>query len=243
MVLPWCLVHQPAMYWKMSADNATSAARAIVTGLPLSSDSSSASSSAYFMMRSPMRQTSLPRSDGVIAGHGPVSNARRAADTARSTSSLSPSATRATTSPVAGLVTSNVLPDAAGTHLPSIKSCLGLAMKLPAARESPAISFGSALMASVSQRCRWCEGEPHACVMSPVSPAQEYFGPVFRDRHDIRTLNRSRVRTSRIGVRPNLSGYCKIALCCDAARPASASPGPFDIVLLQFTALHLLFGA
>jgi len=47
------------------------------------------------------------------------------------------------------------LPETAGTHLPSTKSCLVLAMKLPAARESPAISFCgvliSVLMASVSK--------------------------------------------------------------------------------------------
>ena len=44
-------------------------------------------------MRSASFQSRRPRSDGVIAGHGPESKARRAARTARSTSSRSPSAT------------------------------------------------------------------------------------------------------------------------------------------------------
>src|ERR1051325_3698983 len=77
-------------------------------------------------MRSPMRQMSLPRSLGVIRRHGPDSKARRAALTARLMSSLSPSATRAMTEPSAGLKTSKVLPDAAETHLPAIRLCLGL---------------------------------------------------------------------------------------------------------------------
>src|SRR5215472_2118983 len=79
MVFPSILVHHPAMYWKMSAESGTSATRATARGLPLSSDSSSASSSLCFAMRSPIRHTSLLRSEGVIAGHGPDSNARRAA--------------------------------------------------------------------------------------------------------------------------------------------------------------------
>ena len=89
---------------------------ATANGLPLSSDSSWASSSMCSRIRSPMRQMIRPRSDGVIRLHGPVSKARRAAATARSMSSASPSATRARISPVAGLGVSNVLPDAASTH-------------------------------------------------------------------------------------------------------------------------------
>jgi hypothetical protein len=72
--------------------------------LPLSSDSSSASSSVCWEMRSPIRQISLPRSEGVIAGQGPDSNARRAAFTAASMSAASPSATRAMVAPVAGIL-------------------------------------------------------------------------------------------------------------------------------------------
>ena len=72
-----------------------------------------------------MRQMIRPRSDGVILLHGPVSNARRAAFTARSMSSASPSATRARVSPVAGLGVSNVFPDAESDHRPSMNSCRG----------------------------------------------------------------------------------------------------------------------
>src|ERR1700676_5207801 len=61
-----------------------------------------------------------------MLGHGPSSKALRAALTASSTSALSPSAIRASTSSFAGLIVSKVLPDFAGTHLPSISSCLGL---------------------------------------------------------------------------------------------------------------------
>ena len=63
-----------------------------------------------------------PRSDAVILLHGPASNALRAAFTARSMSSASPSATRARVSPVAGLGVSNVLPDAESVHCPSMNS-------------------------------------------------------------------------------------------------------------------------
>src|SRR6267378_2965978 len=76
-------------------------------------------------MRSPMRQTSLPRSLGVIVRHGPDSNARRAAATARLMSSLPLSGTRAMTDASAGLNTSNSLPDAAGVHLPPMRFCWG----------------------------------------------------------------------------------------------------------------------
>src|SRR5271169_6305097 len=115
------------MYWKMSAASGTSAALATASGLPLSSDSSSASSPAYFEIRSPMRQMILPRSEGVMVAHGPDSRARRAACTAASMSALSPSATCAITLPVAGFVTSKVLPEAAPTHLPLINIFFGVA--------------------------------------------------------------------------------------------------------------------
>src|ERR1700730_14171140 len=126
MVLPSILVHQPAMYWKMSAARATSATRATAIGLPLSSDSIFASSSAYLVIRSPTRHITLLRSEGVMVAHGPDSKARRAARTARSISALSPSAARAIVFAVAGFLTSKVLPDKAATHLPSISSFLGV---------------------------------------------------------------------------------------------------------------------
>src|SRR5580765_5729086 len=61
-----------------------------------------------------------PRSRAFIFFHGPFSKAFRAALAALSTSALSPSATLAMTSPVAGLRVSKVLPLCASTHLPSI---------------------------------------------------------------------------------------------------------------------------
>ena len=60
-----------------------------------------------FLVAASMRSASLlssrPRSEAFIFGHGPSSNALRAALTARSTSALSPSATWQMVSPVAGL--------------------------------------------------------------------------------------------------------------------------------------------
>ena len=87
-------------------------------GLPIIQGSSSASSSRFSRMRSPSFQTRRPRSDGLNLGQGPLSNARRAALTARSTSFLSPSAACAITSPVAGFSTGNVLPETAFDRLP-----------------------------------------------------------------------------------------------------------------------------
>lgn len=80
-----------------------SATRAILSGLPLSSVSIIASSSALASIASPSFQISLARAAGVIFVHGPLSKALRAAATARSTSSLSLAATWAMTSPSAGL--------------------------------------------------------------------------------------------------------------------------------------------
>src|ERR1700735_2839610 len=94
----------------------TSSRRALVTGLPLSSASISANSSACFSRRSPRFHTSLERSAGEIRDHGPVSNALRAAFTARSISASSPAGTCAMISCVAGSSTSKVLPLLAATH-------------------------------------------------------------------------------------------------------------------------------
>src|SRR4029077_15649508 len=79
-------------------------------------------------MRSPIFQMSRPRSEGVMRLHGPLSNALRAALTARLMSSASPSATLARVSPVAGFGVSNVLPDAASVHCPSMNSFRGAAV-------------------------------------------------------------------------------------------------------------------
>src|ERR1700729_463324 len=93
--------------------------RALVTGLPLSSASISANSSACFSRRSPSFHTSCERSAGEMRDHGPVSNALRAAFTARSMSALSPAGTRAMISCAAGSSTSKVLPllAAVGQHV------------------------------------------------------------------------------------------------------------------------------
>src|ERR1700722_13115252 len=104
----------------MSTAKGRSATRATENGLPLSSDSISANSSRLASSKSATFQISWPRCEGDILLHGPSSKARRAAVTARSTSSLSASGTRAITSPVAGLYTGKVLPDAARTKRPSI---------------------------------------------------------------------------------------------------------------------------
>ncbi len=71
-----------------------------------------------------MRQIRRCRSDGVVRDHGPSSNARRAAATARSSSAAAPCATSVIFSPVAGSKVGNVRPDAAFTHCPPISSCL-----------------------------------------------------------------------------------------------------------------------
>ena len=122
IVPPLIFDAQPDMYQKMSAASGTSAASATVLGLPLSRLSSSASSSACSMIRSPMRWMIRPRSEGDMRDHGPSSSARRAAWTARSMSCAPPSATVASSSPVPGSWVSNVCPLAAATHSPPISN-------------------------------------------------------------------------------------------------------------------------
>src|ERR1700677_4506516 len=115
------------MYQNRSAASGTSAPAATVFALPLSSDSSSASSSVFSAIRSPSRCRRRPRSDGVSRLQGP-SSAARAALTARSTSAALPWATCASTSPVPGSKLSNVSPSSASTHLPLISSLRGCAV-------------------------------------------------------------------------------------------------------------------
>src|SRR6267154_3398204 len=102
-----------------------SAARATWYGLPLSSDSSCANSSACFSIRSASLFISTPRSAALILRHGPLSNAARAAATALSTSAASDSATCLITSPVDGLIVGKVFPDTLSTHFPLISSFVG----------------------------------------------------------------------------------------------------------------------
>src|SRR6185503_11028406 len=88
-------------------------------GLPLSSVSKRASSSACSSTRSPNFHSTRERSMGFIFAHAP-SRAMRAALTARSTSSGPASATVVIGSSVAGFTVVNVAPDAASTALPSM---------------------------------------------------------------------------------------------------------------------------
>src|ERR1700722_17142083 len=67
-----------------------------------------------------------PRSAAEIFRHGPLSKAACAARTALSTSAESASATWAITSPVAGLMVGNVLPDSLLTHRLLINSLVAL---------------------------------------------------------------------------------------------------------------------
>src|ERR1700679_2612067 len=134
----------------MSAARGTSAALATAIGLPLSIDSSSASSSAYLEIRSPIRQITLLRCDGVMAAQGPESKACRAALTAASTSALSPSAAWAIVRPVAGFLTSNVLPEAADIHLPLISNFFGVSR-----------NFVTALDMGTSLRTAFIVRSPH----------------------------------------------------------------------------------
>src|SRR5262245_26574763 len=84
-------------------------------GFPASSDSSRAMSSRFLRIRSPRRQSALPRSEADIFAHGPT-NASCAALTARSMSAASPSAISAIDSPVAGLSVGKRFPETASRH-------------------------------------------------------------------------------------------------------------------------------
>src|SRR5262245_8508518 len=76
-------------------------------------------------MRSPSFHRIFCRSAGLIFGHGPPSNAARAAWTARSTSSTPASATAQIGSSVAGFMVVMVRPEAASTASPLMMSLAG----------------------------------------------------------------------------------------------------------------------
>ena len=80
--------------------------------------SSVASSSSSAATRSTTDSMIRLRSSGSMPLHTPESNASRAAAIARCASSRPPLGTVANTSSVAGLITSNVSPEAASTHSP-----------------------------------------------------------------------------------------------------------------------------
>ena len=112
-------------------------------GMPLSRASSWANSSALSSIMSPTRHSALARSAGGRSRHTPLSNDLRAAATARSTSSALPSATLASTSPVAGSSVSNVLPLAESTHRPPMNSFFGWPFKNDATSRSSAIAMAA----------------------------------------------------------------------------------------------------
>src|SRR6478735_3759742 len=87
--------------------------------MPMSRVSVSASSSACSSIRSAQRYRTFARRTGVRAPQ--PSNARAAARAARSASSGPARATVRNTSPLAGLIVSNVAPSAEGTRSPSIR--------------------------------------------------------------------------------------------------------------------------
>ena len=97
---------------------------AAASGLPLSSDSSSASSSPLALISSASAYMSPARFEGETLRSGP-SSAARAAATARSTSSAPAWATSQIGSPVAGSIVSKVRPSAASGRSPPIRRVCG----------------------------------------------------------------------------------------------------------------------
>src|SRR5439155_4786411 len=104
---------------KFATARGMSRMRASVSGLPLSFDSSSASSSKFFSIRSASFSSSVERSAAVVRDH--AGNARFAACTASSTSRPSLSGICAITSSVEGLTSSRYAPERGGAKLPPMK--------------------------------------------------------------------------------------------------------------------------
>ena len=102
-----------AYHWMQRAAPGMSIFRLSAMGLPMSSVSSSASSSACSRIVAANRSSTFLRLAGARFAHTPLRKAARAEVTARSMSSWSPAATRARSLPVAGLMQSNVAPEAA----------------------------------------------------------------------------------------------------------------------------------
>src|SRR5437899_747800 len=117
--LPSRLRAAPAKRRRLSAENGISS-RDAISGLPTFTDSSCASSSAFSSSTSASLWSSSERSFGVLSSHS--GDACFAASTARSTSSAPQRGTSAITSPVAGLITSIVSPDALSDHSPPMKA-------------------------------------------------------------------------------------------------------------------------
>src|SRR5579864_5575990 len=109
----------PAKKRRLSVENGISSREAI-SGFPTLRDSSCASSSAFASSTSASLCSSSERSLGVVSSH--AGRAFCAASTARSTSSAPQAGTSAMTSPVAGLITSIVSPEAASTNSPPMNA-------------------------------------------------------------------------------------------------------------------------
>jgi hypothetical protein len=109
-----------AKYRKFSAARAA-CPLAWVTGSPVSNVSSSAISVPRASIPSAIRLRIFARWRAARCGHGPVSNAIRAAVTAWSTSWRPPAAHRAYTWLDTGSATPNVAPSALGTYRPPMK--------------------------------------------------------------------------------------------------------------------------
>ena len=91
-------------------------------GEPTVSITDSTSSSKCLVIASTMRVIARLRSAGVRRGHGPTSNARRAAAIAASTCAGLAAGIRQTTSSVAGLTVSRTSSPAPSCHWPSMKT-------------------------------------------------------------------------------------------------------------------------
>lgn len=178
------------MYRKWSAGGATSTARAWVTGLPLSIDSSSANSSIRSSISSRMRQTIRLRSDGLILPQGPSTSARRAAATAKSTSTPSPLAAVEISAPVAGSNTGNVSPVNASMHLPSMRCPTGRPRKAATGGDRGWERSDVSRAHGVSCRRGWVLGDPSPAVRRSVEPRRTAGTPSFEGSGEP-TLSRS----------------------------------------------------
>ncbi|MCY1449468.1 hypothetical protein D3C76_854630 [compost metagenome] len=105
----------------------TSMFQASVTGLPMFSESSSASSSRLAIISSLSLSSTALRSRGAMRAQGPLSKAWRAERTAASISAAPQAATLASRRLVAGSMEAKVAPSAAATRRPSIRA---LSMKV-----------------------------------------------------------------------------------------------------------------
>src|SRR5579859_626277 len=111
---------KPPKNTNTSASTPASTRLSVRSALPVSSATSLAISSTWAVSCRPHSWISRPRSRGCSLPQ--LFCALAAAWTARSTSAATPSAAWPIVSPVAGLTTAKLLPDSAGTSLPSISS-------------------------------------------------------------------------------------------------------------------------